>query len=190
MADDPGSKDKSLESLDFLINVLKEHESKLDQSLDQLATVMEQMPDADTLNGKLEKFEEKLISLQSDVSNLISKATNLSKETSGSVSQRKQDSEIQASVAMDQNELPVTLTCKEWVDFQTLAMNSNIISFSYSENEKIFRVNAIKGRQMISYAGVLNLSTILKLSLSKLLDSPDGLIFEGTFDNGKKLEIT
>jgi len=33
MADTSGAKDKSFEALDFIINVLKEHEKSLDQSM-------------------------------------------------------------------------------------------------------------------------------------------------------------
>ena len=43
MSENPGSKDKSLETLDFIINVLKEHEMNLDKTIDELSTVVEQI---------------------------------------------------------------------------------------------------------------------------------------------------
>jgi len=71
MAENPDSKDKSLEAVDFIINVLKQHEQNLDKSIDHLATVAEQLGNTDALNGKMETVEEKINSLQKEVTNLI-----------------------------------------------------------------------------------------------------------------------
>ena len=49
MAANPGSKDKSLEALDFIINVLKEHEQNLDKSISEFASVTEQMGNIDVI---------------------------------------------------------------------------------------------------------------------------------------------
>ena len=43
MAKDPQSKDEALEALDFIVNVLKEHEKDLDKLINELATVTEQL---------------------------------------------------------------------------------------------------------------------------------------------------
>ena len=76
MGETPDSKDKSLEALDFIINVLKQHEQNLDKSIDQLATVVEQIGNTDALRGKMETVEEKINNLQKEVTNLIGYLSN------------------------------------------------------------------------------------------------------------------
>ena len=71
MTKNPQSKDDSLEALDFIVNVLKEHERDLDKLINELATVTEQLGDTGELSGKVEKVEEKINSLQKEVTNLI-----------------------------------------------------------------------------------------------------------------------
>ena len=66
MAEAPNSKDKALEALDFIINVLKEHEQNLDKSINELATVTEQIGDTEALNSKVGKVEEKINNLQKE----------------------------------------------------------------------------------------------------------------------------
>ena len=56
MSENPGSKDRSLETLDFIINVLKEHEKNLDKYIDELTTVAEQV--GNTKDGIKDKVEE------------------------------------------------------------------------------------------------------------------------------------
>jgi hypothetical protein len=59
MAKNPQQKDEALEALDFIVNVLKEHERDLDKLINELATVTEQMGDTSELSGKVDKVEEK-----------------------------------------------------------------------------------------------------------------------------------
>jgi hypothetical protein len=70
MADTSGSKDKALEALDFIINVLKEHEQILDKSINDLANVSKRMGDPDALKRKVERVEEKITLLEKEVANL------------------------------------------------------------------------------------------------------------------------
>ena len=72
MAKNPQSKDDSLEALDFIVNVLKEHEKDLDKLINELATVTEQLGETGDIGGKVEKVEEKITSLQKEVTNLMS----------------------------------------------------------------------------------------------------------------------
>ena len=58
MAKNPQSKDEALETLDFIVNVLKEHEKDLDKLINELATVTEQLGETGELSGKVEKVEE------------------------------------------------------------------------------------------------------------------------------------
>jgi uncharacterized protein Yka (UPF0111/DUF47 family) len=71
MAENSGSKDKYLESLDFIINALKVHEQNLDKSIDNLETFMEQIGDIRVLNVKIEKIEGKIDSLHQEITNLL-----------------------------------------------------------------------------------------------------------------------
>ena len=81
MAVNSGSKDKSLEALDFIINVLKEHEQTLDKSIEELAIVTEQIGDtADGLKGKVEGIEERINNLEKEVTNLMDKVSSPPKE--------------------------------------------------------------------------------------------------------------
>ena len=67
----PQSKDDALEALDFIVNVLKEHERDLDKLINELATVTEQLGDTGEISGKVESVEEKINNLQKEVANLV-----------------------------------------------------------------------------------------------------------------------
>ena len=86
MAKNPQSKDDSLEALDFIVNVLKEHEKDLDKLINELATVTEQLGDTGELSGKVEKVEEKINSLQKEVTNLITYMSSSTPSTQRSTS--------------------------------------------------------------------------------------------------------
>jgi len=60
MSRKPQSKDEALEALDFIVNVLKEHEKDLDRIIGELGTVTEQIGATSDLAVKVEKIEEKV----------------------------------------------------------------------------------------------------------------------------------
>ncbi|MCW3994843.1 MAG: hypothetical protein NWE98_01675 [Candidatus Bathyarchaeota archaeon] len=186
MAKNPQSKDEALEALDFIVNVLKEHEHDLDKLINELATVTEQMGDASELSGKVEKLEEKINGLQKEVANFVSCLSGGPKEA-WPMAAREQATTMVASsapVAL-QGGLPVVVRCKQWEDFLTLAFRAQTLSFSYSENEKIFQADALKGNQVVSYSGPLpKLSNILKLWLSKQLEVSEHSVLEGVLTLG------
>ena len=184
MAENSDSKDKSLEALDFLINVLKEHEQNLDKSIDQLATVAEQLGNTDALMGKMMAVEEKINDFQKEVTRLIGYVLNAPKNALP-VKAMEQESRVQATSALPlavvQGEPSVILRCKQWGDFQVLAMHAQTLFFSYKEDEKIFQADALRGNQLITYTGALpNFSMILKTWLSFRLDIAELNIFEGS----------
>ena len=72
MDKNPQNKDEAFEALDFIVNVLKEHEKDLDKLINELATVTEQIGEAGELSGQVEKVEEKISSLQKEVTSLVS----------------------------------------------------------------------------------------------------------------------
>ena len=71
MDENSGSKDRSLESIDFIINVLKEHEKNLDELIDELAKVYEKIEKIDSLKGKIDAVEEKIDKLRKQVIDLL-----------------------------------------------------------------------------------------------------------------------
>lgn len=172
MAKIPQSKDEALEALDFIVNVLKEHEKDLDKLISELATVTEQIGDTGELSGKVEKVEEKINTLQKEVTNLIGYVSTAQKETVPT-----------APVAPNAGFAggpSVVFRCQQWEDFQNLAAQAQTLSFNYKEDEKIFSASALKGSQIITYTGPLpKSSAILKVWLSKQLDVSERSVLEG-----------
>ena len=183
MDKNPQSKDDALEALDFIVNVLKEHEKDLDKLINELATVTEQIGDTGELSGKVEKVEVKIETLQKEVTNLIGHLSDISKESLPAAVASEQPNEVTADTV--NSGTSVILRCKQWEDFQNLAENAQTLSFSYKEEEKIFQADALKGNQFITYSGVLpKLSSILRMWLSRQFDVPERRILEGVLSIG------
>ena len=181
----PESKDDALEAVDFIVNVLKEHEKDLDNLIGELATVTEELGKNGKLSDKVEKFEEKIETLQKEVTKLINLISNLPesvpKEALLTSDKEHAIEPACAAPAMAIQSGPsLILQCKQWEDFQTLAFHAQTLSFSYKEDEKDFQANALKGNQIITFSGALpKFSFILKTWLSEQLDVPEKNIFEG-----------
>ncbi|MCL5876315.1 MAG: hypothetical protein M1540_00700 [Candidatus Bathyarchaeota archaeon] len=185
MAKNPQSKDEALEAVDFIVNVLKEHERDLDKLINELATVTEQMGDAGELSGKVEKVEEKITTLQKEVTNLIGYVGGA--KGNAPVAAVKEQQPVQAVVTpvVAQSGPAVILRCKAWEDFQKLAVGAQTLSFNYKEEEKVFQADAIKGHQIINYSGPLpKFSIMLKAFLSKELGVSEQSILEGVLAIG------
>jgi hypothetical protein len=175
----PQSKDDALEALDFIVNVLKEHEKDLDKLINELATVTEQIGDTGELSGKVEKVEVKIETLQKEVTSLIGHLSGKSKEALPAIIAKEQPNE--EATATIPSCASVILRCKQWEDFQNLAIKAQTLSFSFKEEEKIFQADAFKGNQFITYSGALpKFSAILKMWLAKQFDVPEHNILEGT----------
>ncbi len=189
MAKNPQSKDDSLEALDFIVNVLKEHEKDLDKLINELATVTEQLGETGNLGGKVENLEEKITSLQKEVAELMNYISGVRpKEASTpAIGQPQKDQPVPAStpLATETGGPSVILRCKQWEDFQNLAFQAQTLSFCYKEDEKIFQADALKGNRVITYSGQLpNFPQILKAWLSKELSIPERSILEGVLAVG------
>jgi hypothetical protein len=177
----PQSKDEALEALDFIVNVLKEHEKDLDKLITELATVTEQIGDTGELSGKVEKVEEKINTLQKEVTNLIGYVSTAPKEVVPAAPKPE------AAVTAPTMAAPgfaggpsVVFRCQQWEDFVNLAAHAQTLSFSYKEDEKVFTANALKASQIITYSGPLpKFSAILKVWLSKQIDVPERNVLEG-----------
>jgi hypothetical protein len=179
MSKNPQQKDEALEALDFIVNVLKEHEKDLDKLINELATVTEQMGDTSELSGKVDKVEEKISGLQKEFTNLIGFMSGGQKETPLAAVNEPSSSAPNAPVAAYGGQ-SVMVHCKQWEDFQNYAVGAQTVSFSYKEEEKLFSAEALKGNQIIAYSGPLpKFSAVLKSFLSKELRVPDRSILEG-----------
>jgi len=177
------SKDEALEALDFIVNVLKEHEKDLDRLINELGNITEKMGDTGELSGKVEKVEERLTTLQNEITNLITylSAQPESQPMSHQLLQKQKPQEVEVKETVRETKgPPVILRCKLWEDFQTMATQAQTLSFMYREAEKAFQVDAVKDNQIITYSGPLPKETLmLKAWLSKVLDVPEKKILEG-----------
>jgi len=184
MPQKPPSKDEALEALDFIVNVLKEHEKDLDRLISELGTVAGQFGDTSELSGKVEKVEQKISGLQNEITNLVNCLSASHREAplvikeQPSEGEEAQKSEITAPVVMPGP--PVVLRCKQWGDFQNLAFQAQTLSFLYKEAEKTFQADALKGNRIVTYSGELpKLTALLRMWLSKQLDVSEKRILEG-----------
>ncbi|MGZ3717769.1 MAG: hypothetical protein ACXWR1_05625, partial [Bdellovibrionota bacterium] len=134
------------------------HEQNLDKSISDFASVTEHMGNTDTLNVKIENVEEKINTLQKEMTNLIGMLSNISKSTSSAMS-KKQEPQTEAiapaSIMPGQSGRFVILHCKQWLDFQALALNAQTVSFTCKEAEKVFKAEALKRNQLILFSGAL-----------------------------------
>ena len=185
MAKNPQSKDDSLEALDFIVNVLKEHEKDLDKLISELATVTEQLGDTGDIGGKVEKVEEKITSLQSEVTNLMGYISGVGPKEPLTTSAKEPQETPRVVLAEKEGGPSVILRCKQWEDFQNLASQAQTLSFNYKEEEKIFQADALKGNRIITYSGTLpKFTQIAKAWLSKELGIPEKSILEGVLAIG------
>jgi len=188
MAENPGSRDRYLEALDFIINVLKEHEQALDKSIQELETVTNQRASSGVSEVKVEKIEQKLEDLQKEVARLVGSLSNVPKSPSTPLSQQDPTAKLPPAMSppIVQGTPSVVLNCKQWEDFQLLALHSQILFYSIKESDKVFQVEAVKGNQIIAYTGELpSFSPILRIWLSQQLNIVKQNLFEGLIEKGK-----
>ncbi len=179
MSEKDPSKNEALEALDFIINVLREHEKDLDRLINELGTITERLGDAGEFSGKIEKVEERLTTLQNEIANLVT-YLSASKEAPAIPAQPVKEQRAESSQVREERGPPVILRCKQWEDFQTLAYQAQTLSFLYKEAEKTLRVDALKNNQIVTYSGALpKQASLLKTWLSKQLDISEKNILEG-----------
>jgi hypothetical protein len=197
MSKKPQSKDEALEALDFIVNVLKEHEKDLDRLISELGTVTEKLGETGELNGKVERVEEKIGNLQNEVTNLLNYITksrtapemqNYAPKNQASPASPvsvSSSAPAPAIAAVMPSGTSVILRCKQWDDFQTLAHQAQTLSFMYKEAERTFQADALKGNQIVTYSGELpKFTSLLKMWLSKQLEVPETRILEGVLTIG------
>ncbi len=161
------TKNDALEALDFIINVLKEHEKDLDRLISQLGIITESLGETGELTGKIEKIEDRITTLQGEITNLIKHVA--SPRDSPSYTQRT----------------PVTVKCKQWEDFKTMARGAETVSYLFKEAEGSFQADALANGRIVSYTGEFpQNSSLLKLWLSRELSVAEESIFEGVLNIG------
>ena len=175
------SKDEALEALDFIVSVLKEHEKDLDRLINELASVTEKMGDTGELNAKVGRVEERLSTLQSEITNLITylsaphETPSISLPQTMPAPQKHEDVQVREA-----HGLPVIVRCKQWEDFQAIAAGAQTLSFMYREDDKTFQVDAVKDNQIMTYSGELpKYNLLLKSWLSNQLSVPEKKALEG-----------
>jgi len=161
------TKSEALEALDFIISVLKEHEKDLDRLVGELGEVTKRFGETGEVSGKIEAVEERLSSLQTEISELI-KFISSPRE------------------AMVYAHGPaVIVRCKQWEDFKVLATGAETVSFLFREAEKTFQADALKGGRVLTYSGEFPRDTrLLKIWLAKELDVAEDKVFEGVLAVG------
>jgi hypothetical protein len=159
------TKNDALEALDFIINVLKEHEKDLDRLISQLGIITESLGETGEITGKIEKIEDRITNLQGEITNLI-----------------KHLDSPQASPAYTQR-TPVIVKCKQWEDFKTMAAGAESVSYLLKEEEGSFQADALTKGRVVSYTGEFpQNSSLLKLWLSRELDIAEENVFEGVLN--------
>ena len=179
------SKDEALEALDFIVNVLKEHEKDLDRLVSELGTVAGQLGETGEINGKVKKIEDKINGLQGDISNILKSLSASQREKKSLVVEIAETPQNRASQVSLPSGVPMLLQCKQWEDFQTLAVQAQTISFVFKESDKSFEVSALKNNQVFNYNGEIpRFSALLKTFLSRKLAVPETQILEGEMTLG------
>ena len=147
------------------------------------------MGNTDALNVKIEKVEEKIDTLQKEMTNLIGMFSNTPKSTLSAVTKKQEpqtEAMTPASIMPVQSGRFVILHCKQWQDFQALALNAETVSFTCKEAEKVFKAEALKGNQLILFSGALpNLAVILKTWLFWQLRTNEVNVLEGFLETPK-----
>ena len=181
MSEKSPSRDEALEAMDFIVNILKEHEKDLDKLISELGAVTEQLGEAGELNDKVKNIEQKIDSLQNEMSTLFKRFQTQTKTptTQTAPTPQHQNPPTQTTPTTIPTNIPLTLQCKQWQDFQTLAQQAQTISFTYNENQNTFQASALKNHQIITYNGELpKHAHLIKTWLSKQLQTPENKILE------------
>jgi hypothetical protein len=161
------NKNEALEALDFIINVLKEHEKDLDRLIGQLGIITDNLGETGEISSKIENIEDRISILQNEIKNMV---TNLYIPQKSPVSFRRPTNSI-------------NIMCRKWDDFKNLASGAETVSYNFKLAENIFLANALKNSKLVSYMGDFPPNTrLLKSWLSKELDVAEEDIVEGTLN--------
>lgn len=195
MSRKPKGKDEALEAIDFIVNVLKQHEKDLDRLISQLAKITNQITKKGELPTRIETMEQQLATLQTEINNLIQllSATKEIPTSAQAPAPMPQPAEQPPATTAPQpppqpaytRGPPVIVRCKKWQDFKTLAQKAETVSFLYKETEKTFQADALKQNRVYTYNGATPKdSVLLKNWLAKELQIEEEKVFEGVLAIG------
>jgi len=198
----PKRKDEALEAIDFIVNVLKQHEKDLDRLIAQLAKITNKITKKGEIPPRIETMEERLATLQTEINNLI-QLLSTTKEApptltpaptptpTSAPTPTSQQSQIQPQPTVQPTQPthirgpPVIVRCKQWQDFKTLAQNAETVSFLYKETEKTFQADALKQNRVYTYNGETPKGgELLKTWLARELQITEENVFEGVLAIG------
>ena len=167
------NKNEALEALDFIINVLKEHEKDLDRLISQLGIITESLGETGEITEKIESIENRISKLQSEITNVITTHLNAPESTSSPSS--SQVTPIN----------PVNVKCRKWEDFKIISANAETVSYLFKTSENTFQAEAVKDGRIVSYTGEFPPNaTLLKAWLSNELNVNKDVVFEGVLNIG------
>ncbi|UCB60569.1 MAG: hypothetical protein JSW72_00430 [Candidatus Bathyarchaeota archaeon] len=162
------SKDEALEALDFIINVLREHEKDLDRLIGELGKITSSAGKTGGMADRIERVEDRLSNLQNDITGLIG-------VLSSTPSPQKPSAQLPTLKGPS-----VIVRCKQWDDFKTLAQGADTVSFLFRETEKGFQADALKNGRVLTFNGDLPKDAkLLKIWLARELEVKENNIFEG-----------
>lgn len=191
MSRKPKGRDEALEAIDFIVNVLKEHEKDLDRLIAQLGKVTNRITKKGELPARIDTMEGQLTTLQTEINNLIQLLSTTKEEkvpippTPEPTPTPQPPSTAQLSQPAYTRGPPVIVRCKQWQDFKTLAQNAETVSFLYKETEKTFQADALKQNRVFTYNGETPKSgELLKVWLAKELQITEVKVFEGVLAIG------
>ena len=165
------NKNEALEALDFIINVLKEHEKDLDRLISQLGIITESLGETGEITEKIENIEDRISNLQGEITNLIKHLA------------APQGASSSASSYAPTN--PVNVKCRKWEDFKILAAGAETVSYLFKTSENTFQADTVNNGRVVSYTGEFPPNaTLLKAWLSKELNVNEDVVFEGVLNIG------
>jgi hypothetical protein len=188
----PKRKDKALEAIDFIVNVLKQHEKDLDRLIAQLAKITDKITKKGELPTRIETMEQQLATLQTEINSLIQLLSAAKEEAPVKAPTPAQPAPKPPAAQPPQPSQPtytrgppVIVRCKKWEDFKNLAQNAETVSFLYRETEKTFQADALKQGRVYTFNGETPKSNILlKKWLAKELQIEEEQVFEGVLAIG------
>lgn len=191
MSRKPKRKDEALEAIDFIVNVLKQHEKDLDRLIAQLGKITNQITKKGELPPRIETMEERLTTLHAEINKLVQLLSTAREAPPPPTPAQAPTPTPQPSATAQPTQPaytrgpPVIVRCKEWQDFKTLALNAETVSFLYKETEKTFQADALKQNRVYTYNGETpKSSALLKAWLARELQITEEKVFEGVLAIG------
>lgn len=152
------------ESLDSVINVLKEYEEYLDELVTRFRKItgkLENVEYTEEFPKKIKKVEKRLSVIEAKISSFLSHIT----------SEKKLISPYSKLLVV---------RCKNWQEFKTFSVNAELISFLVEDSESFFQVTSLKDGKILTYSGEIpDYTKLLKAWISRELSIENQKVVEG-----------